>query len=1030
VGGFGVPAAMTRGGTARGEEPALLVEEGEHWAVRGVCNRRAARSNGQGSIRRRATAAASSLLLAGAVGVSLVTQAAAGVCTFNEGGTVLGGLIWNGTCYKPSTVEGRRLGGETLKVPTWEFVKDIPSKFEGDCQGDQWVDSCCPGKVWNGVCYASGHPEAGYHAGWQDMQDPEHWSFLRDLETGYCQGDNARLTCCPGKRGFLFPAFDSENTEWNRGFRAFLYIVALLWVFQGVAILCDAFMNGIEAVTSQTKQKTVPCYDSNGQKKKDAQGNDVTMVVTTEVWNASVANLTLMALGSSTPEIMLSIIEIVTAEFFSGDLGPGTVVGSAAFNLFVITSLCISALPDGESRRIDVLGVFVLTSVHSLVAYGWLVVMVMATTPDVVDIWEAVVTLMLLPWLTFWVWCADRGWFKNRQIYPEAEEGFQPDEEEGGAAKLPPAGDETATADKVSDKEHVGTNGKAVTEGEPVSGDDVSQAAAAGGPAAATDPSAEGPHLSGPLKSPGKMRGSSRTFLENGVVIQQQNYVNKKTHVSYAKRRHDAMKQWTGGAGKDNPNHPKPIKKELSAIEEEMGKDNAVVQFDAPRYAFMEDVGEALIKVVRTGVTDRPCRLLYETHDGTAVDGKDYTKASGVIEFAPGVQEMDIAVGIIEDENWNEDKDFTVTIVPEGDTAKLGANAKAFVTIVDVDNPGEFSFLAKSQAFLSTDSKALLVVQRRLGCSGDASVHIKTRSGTAAEGTHFQPFEDTLHFTKDQAAKTVAVKLLRSGWPSEQPDEPTIRFFVDLSEPKPAGGATLGENVCVEVLVMWSGDGGAGAAGEEEEEEDESWAGQFRKAMSVNDGEDVESVSSFELTSHYITVFWKLFAACIPPPTIWGGWATFWCALLTIMIVTALIMDLASIFGCLIGLEDAITAITFVALGTSVPDTFASMMSARQDENADNSIGNITGSNSVNVFLGLGLPWLFAAIYWEVTPPTDLDKPWARRRGLGEHRGDERGGGRCRAQECPQQEEDAGAGEARGTHQRAEPRSAEEDRES
>ena len=31
---------------------------------------------------------------------------------------------------------------------------------------------------------------------------------------------------------------------------------------------------------------------------------------------------------------------------------------------------------------------------------------------------------------------------------------------------------------------------------------------------------------------------------------------------------------------------------------------------------------------------------------------------------------------------------------------------------------------------------------------------------------------------------------------------------------------------------------------------------------------------------------------------------------------------------------------------------------------ADASIGNITGSNSVNVFLGLGLPWATAAFYW------------------------------------------------------------------
>lgn len=54
-----------------------------------------------------------------------------------------------------------------------------------------------------------------------------------------------------------------------------------------------------------------------------------------------------------------------------------------------------------------------------------------------------------------------------------------------------------------------------------------------------------------------------------------------------------------------------------------------------------------------------------------------------------------------------------------------------------------------------------------------------------------------------------------------------------------------------------------------------------------------------------------------------------------------------------------------MALGTSLPDTFASMSAARSSEYADAAIGNITGSNSVNVFLGLGLPWVIAAIYFD-----------------------------------------------------------------
>lgn len=84
--------------------------------------------------------------------------------------------------------------------------------------------------------------------------------------------------------------------------------------------------------------------------------------------------------------------------------------------------------------------------------------------------------------------------------------------------------------------------------------------------------------------------------------------------------------------------------------------------------------------------------------------------------------------------------------------------------------------------------------------------------------------------------------------------------------------------------------------------------------------------------------------------------------------MTAIIGDLAGIFGCLVHLPKPITAITLVALGTSMPDTFASKTAAINEKSADSSVGNINGSNSVNVFLGLGLPWVIATIYHAVNP--------------------------------------------------------------
>merc|ERR1712083_659559 len=91
---------------------------------------------------------------------------------------------------------------------------------------------------------------------------------------------------------------------------------------------------------------------------------------------------------------------------------------------------------------------------------------------------------------------------------------------------------------------------------------------------------------------------------------------------------------------------------------------------------------------------------------------------------------------------------------------------------------------------------------------------------------------------------------------------------------------------------------------------------------------------------HFLTFPFKVIFALIPPAGLLGGYPCF-----------------------LIWLKDEVTAITFVALGTSLPDTFASKAAAVNEKHADNAIGNVTGSNSVNVFLGLGLPWVIAAIY-------------------------------------------------------------------
>jgi solute carrier family 8 (sodium/calcium exchanger) len=156
------------------------------------------------------------------------------------------------------------------------------------------------------------------------------------------------------------------------------------------------------------------------------------------------------------------------------------------------------------------------------------------------------------------------------------------------------------------------------------------------------------------------------------------------------------------------------------------------------------------------------------------------------------------------------------------------------------------------------------------------------------------------------------------------------------------------------------------------------WRQQFYDALfkivDDDDDDDEESGPSYlDYVIHAVALPWKLFFALVPPTDYCGGWVTFACSLLMIGVVTALVGDMANLAGDCIGLNPEITAITFVALGTSLPDTLASKTAAMMDPYADASIGNITGSNSVNVFLGLGISWTMAAIYWQTK---GIDADW------------------------------------------------------
>jgi Ca2+/Na+ antiporter len=85
-------------------------------------------------------------------------------------------------------------------------------------------------------------------------------------------------------------------------------------------------------------------------------------------------------------------------------------------------------------------------------------------------------------------------------------------------------------------------------------------------------------------------------------------------------------------------------------------------------------------------------------------------------------------------------------------------------------------------------------------------------------------------------------------------------------------------------------------------------------------------------------------------------WATFFISLLHITWLSYFMVEFMLKIGCLWGIPDVVMGLTFLAMGTSIPDALGSV-SVAQDGEGDMAVSNAVGSNVFDICIGLGLPW-------------------------------------------------------------------------
>jgi solute carrier family 8 (sodium/calcium exchanger) len=240
---------------------------------------------------------------------------------------------------------------------------------------------------------------------------------------------------------------------------------------------------------------------------------------------------------------------------------------------------------------------------------------------------------------------------------------------------------------------------------------------------------------------------------------------------------------------------------------------------------------------------------------------------------------------------------------------------------------------------LASDENAEIIIVRKNGCDGVVTVDFETQElgksdHTATPGVDYESVKGTLKFEAGETSKPILVPIIQHKDQSDIRDE---SFGVLLSNIHPAGAKLSKKSFqIVNIVTDVEGKKKSEALNQLlkkiEDEEETTWASQFITACMLHpqrdDDGEIQDISAFDGFFHFISIGWKVLFSFIPPPHYYGGWGCFFFSLAFIGLVTAVVAEFANLFGCVLNIKPSITAITFVALGTSLPDTLASMAAA------------------------------------------------------------------------------------------------------
>jgi hypothetical protein len=215
------------------------------------------------------------------------------------------------------------------------------------------------------------------------------------------------------------------------------------------------------------------------------------------------------------------------------------------------------------------------------------------------------------------------------------------------------------------------------------------------------------------------------------------------------------------------------------------------IRFTNASFSRGEGIGTASISVERVNGDDGAVGVSFNTTNGTALAGQDYTAASGALAWADGEggpKGFNVPIANDAADEPNETVGLHLTSPTGG--ATLGSPSIATMTIVDDDGAttaGQVGFTSTGFTVGEAEPLATVSVSRTGGSEGGVAVEYDTSDGVAKAGQDYTAVGGSLNWASgDGADKVFQIPIL-----DDIDFEGDEAFSVSLSQA--TGGATIGQ---------------------------------------------------------------------------------------------------------------------------------------------------------------------------------------------------------------------------------------------